>query len=165
MHGTDSVNVLKNIAVRSLVIVIDVQKELTASSLRVEEGLTVYPEDACIMFLRYGGGSSIELISFVFHHRLTFTVTTLRTLNRILQACNEPYVTNSLRCQSLFSFYKRLKFYGAQFSLPSSPDPATSLANPSTTSLHIILTCILILSFFLCLDLHATYLLQFSYKT
>ena len=90
MHGTNSVNVLKNIAVRSLVVRIDVWKELTASRLRVTEDLTVYPEDACSMFLRNGGRSSTELISFVFQHRLTFTVTVLRTLNRILQACNQP---------------------------------------------------------------------------
>jgi hypothetical protein len=66
MHGTNSINVLKNIAVCSLVVGIDVWKELTASSLRVKEGLTVYPEDACSMFLRNGGCSSTELISFVF---------------------------------------------------------------------------------------------------
>jgi len=41
MHGTNSINVLKNIAVRSLVVRIDVWKKLTASSLRVEEGLNV----------------------------------------------------------------------------------------------------------------------------
>jgi len=66
MHGTNSINVLKNIAVRSLAVGIDVWKELAASSLRVQEGLTLYPKDARVMFLRYGGGSSTELISFVF---------------------------------------------------------------------------------------------------
>jgi hypothetical protein len=75
--------VLKDITVRGLVVGIDVLNELTASILRVEEGLTLYPEDACNNVLRNGGCSLTNLIGFVFQHRLDFTVTVLRRLNRI----------------------------------------------------------------------------------
>lgn len=72
MHGSNSIYDLKDITVRSLVVAIDVSNEITASILRVEEGLTLYPEDACSKFLRNGGCSSTKLIIFVFQHRLRF---------------------------------------------------------------------------------------------
>jgi hypothetical protein len=72
MHESNSVYVSKDTTVRSLVVAIDVLNELTAFTLKVEEGLTLYPEDACNKFLRNRGGYLTKLISFVFQHRLRF---------------------------------------------------------------------------------------------
>jgi hypothetical protein len=71
--------VFKAVTFHSLVARIDIVKEPTASSLRVEEGLTLYPEDACSRFLRIVGCSSTELLSFAFQKRVIFTVTVLLT--------------------------------------------------------------------------------------